>query len=54
MRGQFPAFDRYKSFGLDDLIAKYCYFRPPDVDGVNIFNEDDQSTKNIKIKNSDL
>ena len=52
-----PAFDKYKSFGLDDLTAKYSYFRcsrPSDVDGVKIFDEDDKSTKNIKIKNSDL
>ena len=45
-------FDRFKSFGHDDLTAKLCYFRcsrPPDIDGTKIFDKDDQVT-NIKIK----
>ena len=42
-----PVFDRFESFGHDELTAKYCYFRcsrPPDVDGINIFDKDDQIT----------
>ena len=48
MQGQSPAFDRYVSFGLDDLTVKYCYFRclrPPDVDGIKNFNKGDQAAK---------
>ena len=36
-----PSFDRSKSFGHDDLIVKHWYFRclrPPDVDGIKIFD----------------
>ena len=43
-----PGFDRFKSFGHNELTAKHCYFRcprPPDVDGIKIFDEDDQATK---------
>ena len=43
-----PGFDRLKSFGHDELTAKHCYFRcsrPPDVDGIKIFDKDDQATK---------
>ena len=43
-----PGFDRFESFGHDELTAKHCYFRcsrPPDVDGIKIFNKDDQATK---------
>ena len=39
-----PGFDRFESFGHDELTAKHCYFRcsrPPDVDGINIFDKDD-------------
>ena len=42
----------FESFGLDDLTAKHCYFRYsrlPDVDGIPVFDKDDQATK-IKIK----
>ena len=50
-----PGFDRFESFGHDELTAKHCYFRcswPPDVDGIKIFDKDDQVTRpqNIKIK----
>ena len=41
-------FNRFESFGCDDLTAKHCYFRcskPPDVGGIKIFDEDDQATK---------
>ena len=41
-------FDRLESFGYDELTAKHCYFRcsrPPDVDGIKIFDKDDQATK---------
>ena len=43
-----PGFDRLESFGHDELTAKHCYFRcsrPPDVDGIKIFDEDDRATK---------
>ena len=41
-------FDRFESFGHDKLTAKHCYFRcsrPPDVDGIKIFDKDDQAIK---------
>ena len=41
-------FDRFESFGHDELTAKYCYFmcsRPPDVDGIKSFDKDDRDTK---------
>ena len=43
-----PGLDRLESFGHDELTAKHCYFRcsrPPDVDGIKIFDKDDQATK---------
>ena len=43
-----PGFDRFESFGHDELTAKHCYFkcsRPPDVDGIKTFDKDDQATK---------
>ena len=43
-----PALDRYKSSGHDVLTAKHCYFRcsrPPDVNGMKIFGNDDQAAK---------
>ena len=39
-----PDFDRLESFGHNELTAKHCYFRcsrPPDVDGIKIFDKDD-------------
>ena len=51
-----PGFDRLESFGLDELTAKHCYFRcsrPPDVDGIKIFDKDDQVAKHYD-KNSVL
>ena len=45
-----PGFDRLESFGHDELTAKHCYFRcsrPPDVDGIKIFDEDDQGCKTL-------
>ena len=36
-----PGFDRFESFGHDELTAKHCYFRcsrPPDVDGIKVFD----------------
>ena len=35
---------RFESFGHDKLTAKHCYFRclRPDVDGIKIFDKDDQ------------
>ena len=41
-------FDRFESFGHDEITAKHCYFRcsrPPDVDGIKIFDKDDQAAK---------
>ena len=35
-----PGFDRFESFGYDELTAKRCYFkcsRPPPVDGIKNF-----------------
>ena len=43
-----PGFNRLESFGHDELTAKHCYFRysrPPDVDGIKIFDTDDQAAK---------
>ena len=42
-----PAFDRFKSFGHDDLSAKHYfgYASPPDVDGIKLFDKDDQAAK---------
>ena len=43
-----PGFDRFESFGRDELTAKHCYFRysrRPDVDGIKIFDKDDQTAK---------
>ena len=46
-----PAFDRYISFGHDDLTVKHCYFsclrpRPPNVDdGIKIFDKHDRAAK---------
>ena len=40
-----PGFDK---LGHDELTAKRCYFRcsrPPDVDGIKIFDKDDQAAK---------
>ena len=40
-----PGFDRLESFGHNKLTAQHCYFRcsrPPDVDGIKIFDKDDQ------------
>ena len=37
-------FDRFESFDHDELTAKHCYFsysRPPDVDGIKIFDKGD-------------
>ena len=43
-----PGFDRLESFGHDELTAKHCYFRclrPPDVNGIKIFDKEDQAAK---------
>ena len=43
-----PAFDRFKGFGHNDLSAKHCdfeYASPPDVDGIKLFDKDDQAAK---------
>ena len=43
-----PCFDRFESFGHDELTAKHFYFRcsrPPDVDRIKLFDEDDQAVK---------
>ena len=49
-----PGFDRFESFGHDELTAKRCYFRcsrPPDVDEIKIFDKDDQATKHLFYPN---
>ena len=43
-----PSFDRFESFGHDELTAKHCHFRcsrPPDVDVIKSFDKNDQATK---------
>ena len=48
-----PGFDRLESFGHDELTAKHSYFRcsrPPDVDGIKIFDKDDQAAKHYDKK----
>ena len=47
-----PGFDRLESFGHDELTAKHRYFRcsrPPDVDGIKIFDKDDQAAKHCLL-----
>ena len=47
-----PGFDRLESFDHNELTAKYCYFRcsrPPDVDGIKIFDKNYQATKTVFI-----
>ena len=47
-----PGFDRLESVGHNELTAKHCYFRfsrPPDVDGINIFDKDDQAAKHCLL-----
>ena len=39
-----PGFDRFESFGHDELTAKHCFFRrsrPLDVNGIKISDKDD-------------
>ena len=51
-----PGFDRFESFGHDELTAKHCYFRcsrPPDVDGIKFLIKM-TGLQNITIKNSVL
>ena len=46
-RPMLPGFDRFESFGHDDLTPKHCNLRcsrPPDVDGIKFFYKDDQAT----------
>ena len=43
-----PDFDRFENFGHGELTAKHCYFRcsrPPDIDGIKMFDKDYQSAK---------
>ena len=43
-----PGFDRFESFSHNKLTAKHCYFRcsrPADVDGIKLFDKDDQAAK---------
>ena len=40
-----PGFDKFESFGREELTAKHHYFRcskPPDVDGMKMFDKDDR------------
>ena len=46
-----PGLDRFENFGHDELTAKYSYFRcsrPPDVDGMKMFDKHDQAAKCLK------
>ena len=48
-----PRFDRFESFGHDEVTANNCYFRcsrPLDVDGINIFDKDDQAAKHCLLQ----
>ena len=48
-----PGFDRLERFGHDELTAKH-YFRcsrPPDVDGIKIFDKHDQAAKHCFYRN---
>ena len=52
-----PGFDRLESFGHDELTEKHCYFRcsrPPDVDGIKIFDKDDQAAKHYDKNSSSV
>ena len=43
-----PGLDRFESFGHDELTVKHGYFRcsmPLDVNGIKIFDKDDQAMK---------
>ena len=45
-----PGFNRLESFDHDELTAKYIYFRyswPPNVDGIIIFDKDDQAANTV-------
>ena len=47
-----PSFDRFESFGHDELTAKHYYFRCsrlPDVYGIKIFDKDDQAATILSI-----
>ena len=49
-----PGFDRFESFGHNDLTAKHYYFRcsrPTDLDGIKIFDKDNQATKYCFYRN---
>ena len=42
-----PAFDRFKCFGHNVLTFRYS--RPRDVDGIKIFDKDDQASKHCSF-----
>ena len=47
-----PGFDKFESFGHDELHEKHCYFRcsrPPDVDRIKIFDNDDQAARHCSL-----
>ena len=47
-----PGFDRFESFGHDELTAKHYFFRCsrlPNVNGIKIFDEDDQAAKHCYL-----
>ena len=47
-----PGFDRFESFGHDELTAEHCYFRCStlsNVDGIKIFDKDDRTTKHCSF-----
>ena len=42
----------FESFGHDELTAKHCYFRcsrTPDIDGIKIFDKDDQAAQHCSF-----
>ena len=48
---------RLISFVCEDLTTKHCYFgcsRLPNVDGIKIFDKDDQATKHYNKENNVL
>ena len=51
-QGLLHAFHRSKFFDHNDPIAKHCYFgcsRSPDIDGMKIFDKDDQAAKHFSF-----
>ena len=43
------SFDRFASFGHNKFTCCFKCSRPPDVDGINIFDKDDQAVKHCSF-----